>query len=145
MQVDDFDALVHEIRVAHPAWLELPPDAAPTPEVLAEVANLLPGRLPAEYLDFVTRYGGGDVAFAHVYSLDPASDLYLPAMNAVPWLSRADFIAFSDNGGGDHNGFVVKEATATSEVWLLDHESGDLGVTEHEDIYAFLAAVGMRQ
>jgi hypothetical protein len=72
-----FDQLVSEIRADHPHWLELPPDARPTSEGLADVSTRLPGRLPTEYLDFVSRYGGGDFAFTHVYSLDPASDMYI--------------------------------------------------------------------
>lgn len=145
MEVESFDRLVDEIRAAHPTWLELPPDAPPTSEVLAEVATRLPGRLPSEYLDFVSRYGGGDFAFTHVYSLDPASDMYLVAKNAVPWLGREDFIAFSDNGSGDYYGFIVKANEAASSVWLLDHETGEFQATGHGDIYEFLAAVGLRR
>ena len=140
-----FDDLVAEIRLEHPTWLELPSDAPPTSEGLAEVAANLPWRLPREYIDFVSHYGGGDFAFTQVYSLDPASDMNIVLKNGVPWLNRDDFIAFSDNGAGDYYGFVVKEGVAGSSVFLLDHESGELRATGHGDIFEFLAAEGLRQ
>jgi hypothetical protein len=142
---EEFGRLVDEARVAHPQWFALPADAAPSEDEIMAHFTELGARLPAEYLDFLREFGGGDFAFLAIYSMDRTSDLNIVAKNAAPWLNRADFVAVSDNGAGDYYGFEVRDGRGGSEVLLLDHETGEIRPTGHADFLDFVAALGLQQ
>lgn len=145
MDAIDFARLVDGVRESHPQWMTLEADKAPTPAEVYKAEEGLGAQLPAEYIEFIRSYGGGDFAFTVIYSLDPSSDLNIVEKNHAPWLSRRDFIAFSDNGAGDYFGFQVESRTAGSAVYLLDHESGAIEVTEFANVYEYLVSIGLRQ
>jgi hypothetical protein len=145
MTFDEFRLLVDAAREENPQWFALPPDASPTEAEIEAHQAELGLRLPAEFLDFLREFGGGDFAFLGVYSMDRNSDLDVVAQNAVPWLDRRDFVAVSDNGCGDHYGFRVDAAgRCDPEVVLLDHESGELRPTGAPDWFAFTATHALR-
>lgn len=141
---DEFVELVEEVHAIRPRWFEdVPADATATRQQLREAQARLGVELPDAYVAFVQRYGGGAFAFQEIYSLDPASPVNLLRQNSPPW-SRPDFVAISDNGAGDLYGFAVRDGRCDAEVLWLDHETGTLAPTGHDDLLEFLAA-GLRE
>ena len=143
MTADEFRQLVEQARSDHPQWFELPSDSPPDDQRVADTQSALGVELPEQYVEFIREFGGGDFVFLVVYSMDPGSEVEIVSKNSVSWLSRADFVAVSDNGAGDYYGFAVSNDRCEAPVLFLDHESGDLRPTGFEDWYAFAAEHGL--
>lgn len=120
--------LVERARVEHPTWFDLEPDQPPDAAQLHAVEEALGARLPADYLWFLTEYGGGDFAFAQVLSADPRSNLFITE-NQGSWLPDG-VIAFAENGAGDAYVFPVEGDQAHDRVLLWDHETGEVRPSE---------------
>lgn len=117
----EFAAIVERARADHPVWFDLEGDRPPTAGEVTEIEQQLGASLPADFVWFLTEYGGGDFALCAIYSGDKRSDLYLLA-NQGESCSGA-FVAFGDNGGGDLFGFTVSDGKCGDAVMFLDHES----------------------
>jgi hypothetical protein len=127
MTPDEFDQHVEQARSKHPQRFEVAPDAPPDETEIEAHQAELGVRFPADYLDFLRRYGGGTFVFLSTYSMDRTSKLNVVTKNAASWLDRKDFVAVADDGSGDYYGFTVDDAgRCLPEVVLLDHETHEL-------------------
>lgn len=118
-----FAELVKATRSVHPVWFDLPCDAKADAEAISRAQRRLGIQLPDDYVWFLGEYGGGDFAFARIYSADEGSDLYL--VDVQPDDGGAEMLAFSDNGCGDLYVFSVEDGVAADVVWFHDHETGE--------------------
>jgi hypothetical protein len=122
MTREDFSDLVRKLRQTRPVWFDLPSDAPPPEQEIAEIERGLGAKLPADFVWFLKEYGGGDFGLATIYSADRESEFHL--------LERQEeglpdnLVVFSDNGAGDLYGFPIDDGVARDEVLLLDHETG---------------------
>ena len=141
MDRDDFLAVVEETRHSHPNWFDLRPDEAADSARIAEIESRLGAHLPEHFRWFLQEFGGGDFAFAAIYSADPSSDLYLLANQPS---QTNEMVAFSDDGTGNLFVFPVKDGACQDRVLLLDHESGGVRPTAYGDFLRFIVSVGLR-
>lgn len=141
MTIDEFNALVAEARAAHPTWFDLPSDEPPDESTLSQLEDELGVSLPSDYRWFLQQYGGGDFAFASIYSGDNGSDLLITRNQ--PTADR-QFVAVSDDGTGNFFGFPVVDGTCEDQMMVLDHESGELRETGYGPFLEFVARVGLQ-
>ena len=141
MNHDDFLALVNRARRDHPIWFDLPSDEPPDEELLAAAETELGARLPDDFRWFLQEFGGGDFAFATIFSADPGSDLSL--LRNQPGDAKG-LIAFSDDGTGNLFVFPVEGDVCHDRVLVWDHESGDARPAGYARFLEFVARVGLQ-
>lgn len=141
MERTDFLSIYHSVHRLHPGWFDLPSDNRADPTLLADAEDALGAKLPSDFRWFLEEFGGGDFAFAAIYSVDPASDLNI-CENQPDESPGA--IAFSDDGTGNFYVFLVQWTSCEDRVLLLDHESGRLRETEYSGFLDFAARVALR-
>jgi len=113
MNRHDFLAQVDDARQRHPVWFELPSDQAPDDEVLAETERRLGSRLPDDFRWFLPKYGGGDFAFATLYSADSESGLDLVGNQSE---GTPGVVGFGDDGTGNVFVFPVDDGACRDRV-----------------------------
>jgi hypothetical protein len=138
-----FAKLVEATRSARPLWFDLPPDARADTMDLEKVTKRLGVRLPDDYAWFLGAYGGGDFAFASIYSADESSDLYV--VSRQPTSDKLQMLVFSDNGCGDDYVFPVREGVATDLVLFHDHETGEVVPDQSDGFLDFVARHALRR
>jgi len=139
---DAFQALVESARADHPLWFDLPTDETADPESLDFIEQDLGATLPDDYRWFLSTFGGGDFAFARLYSGDRNSDLFLLANQPKV---RRDFVAVSDDGTGNLIGFPVLGGMCQERVMFLDHETESLRPSEIIGFLEFVARSGLQE
>jgi hypothetical protein len=137
-----FAELVAATRAAHPIWFDLPSDAKADAEALRQAQRRLGIQLPDDYAWFLSEYGGGDFAFAAIYSADESSRVYL--VDVQPLDGGADTLAFSDNGCGDLYVFPVENGVAADIVWIHDHETGERARDDSDGFLDWVARHALR-
>ncbi len=142
---DKLAELVSQVRVEHPGWFRLRGEALASQEQINDCEVALGCALPSSYRRFVAEIGSGDFAFTLIYPPNPASDVWIGAMNQLPWVQRPDFVAFADNGSGDYYGWRIQDGAAVDAVVLLDHSTGDLRGCDLVDFVDFVRSEGLRQ
>lgn len=140
MNRDDFLTRVNDARRDHPIWFDLPSDEPPDEKLLADAESELGARLPDDFRWFLQEFGGGDFAFATIYSADPGSDLNL--LRNQP--GAKGLIAFSDDGTGDSFVFPVEDDACQDRVLVWDHESGDSRPTDYASFLEFVVRVALQ-
>ena len=137
MRKDDFADRVERERAAHPLWFDLEPDQRATDDQLHQVERELNARPPEDFAWFLRTFGGGDFAFATVYSADPRSALYLASNQPEP--RPPDFLAVSDDGTGNLFGFRAADGKYSDEIHIWDHETGEIQPTSIGGFLDFIA------
>lgn len=137
MNREDFATLVRRVHAEHPVWFDLPGDQPPTDEGLDRLQQEMGVKLPDDFTWFLKTFGGGNFAFASVYSADQSSDLYLIQNQSSR--GPAEFVAVSDDGTGNLLGFPVIDGKCVDEVEILDHESNELRPAQLGGFLDFLA------
>jgi hypothetical protein len=137
MTREEFDAAVAAAKTRNPIWFEAEREAAASLDAVAALETRLSVKLPAEYVDFLTRYGAGPFAFAVVLGLqaDTGWELIEHARNLA-----ADFVPASDAETGDYYGFIVKDGVCERCIAVWDHEEGRALGEQYPDFYEMLAA-----
>lgn len=141
MKRDDLVAQVSEARQSHPIWFDLPSDEPPDEVRLGEFESTLAARLPDDFRWFLKEFGGGDFAFATVFSADPRSDLNL-GLNQPPQIEG--LVAFSDDGAGNSFVFPVEDGACQDRVLLWDHETSEVRPTGYGNFLDFVSRVALR-
>ncbi len=137
-----FAETVARVEDRHPTWFDLQRDEPLDPNQRVELEDTLGLRLPDDYVWFLCEYGGGEFAFAMIFSADSASDLFI-LQNQEPSLAgRA--VAFSEDGTGNQFVFPVVNGIAEDRVLIFDHEIGDLRQSEGGGFLDFVHRVGLR-
>ena len=98
--------------------------------------------LPADYKDFVRRYGGGDFGYANVFSAIPTSQWYIVEHNRL--IEHDAFVAISDNECGDYYGFQTADGVCATEISFFDHDTNTVNVTEFPDLFEYLKVVALQ-
>jgi hypothetical protein len=138
--IEEFEELVARVRRDRPVWFGLESDALAGDAEVNEAEAALGVALPAEYREFVKRFGGGCFALANVFSVVSESDWSIVRRNLVSALvTGAGFVAVSDNGVGDYYGFRVRDGACEAQVSIFDHSAGEVAPTEFGDLFEFLA------
>lgn len=140
MNRDDFLIHVNHARRDRPVWFDLPADEPPDEALLADAETELGVRLPDDFRWFLQEFGGGDFAFATIYSADPQSDLNLLRNQPGP---GKGLIAFSDDGTGNCFVFPVEGDACQDRILVWDHESGDARPTDYANFLEFVAQVAL--
>ncbi|GFM66081.1 hypothetical protein PSCICJ_21990 [Pseudomonas cichorii] len=143
MNFTDFEKLVNEKEIANPVWFGLDPDSPANENSIALAQKELNAIFPDEYIQFIKRYGGGYFALGVVFSLDPSSDFNLVEINKRESHSRSSYILCSENGSGDFYGFKVINGKCLSEIYFLDHETGEWEKTKYENLLNFLSEIAL--
>ena len=121
MTRDEFRVVAEKMRAAHPMWFDLPSDAPPSQDEIDEIERQLNLTLPSDFVWFLKEYGGGDFAFATIYSADRGSRSHL--LRRQEDVQPSDFVAVTDNGAGDLFGFRADDGVLGDEVYFFDHET----------------------
>jgi antitoxin YobK len=112
---------------------------------LASVEALLGVVLPAQYKEFMTRYGGG--GFGNVELL-PVTGEWPDVHESVArtnseWFSDGSFVAVAPVGTGDYWGFPVVDGRCPDEVWFHFHDDPNDELVA-SDFLEFVARQGLR-
>src|SRR5688500_15721015 len=116
MTLLEFADVVETAKRKNPVWFDLDSDPLATNEEIATAEKLLQTRFPAQYLEFITRYGGGLFAFVNIASVSPSSEWN--AVHRNQKIKKLDFIAVSENGVGDYYGFRTEHGICLPEVFF---------------------------
>ncbi len=143
MELSEFNSYVINAKNKNPIWFELEHDDPPSLSEIESTQQTLGIEFCPKYIEFLYEYGGGYFAFAEVYSLDANSEFYIAKYNSRESIVEFGYVVLSDNGAGDLYIFSVSEGKASSEVYLLEHESGSCNLI-YEDILEFCKSVGLR-
>lgn len=138
----EFDDLFLELRPKRSKIFELiPPDRYATASDLEKLELDLGYQLSSDYREFLSKYGGGQFGLVEVGSADPASDLYLPKINAAaqPHL-RNGLVAISDDHCGGWYFVETRDQTMTHAVRLWNVDGGYDDRVSYETIFDFVAA-----
>ena len=109
-------------------------DRALLPRDREALERELGATLPGDFVWFLSEYGGGEFAFAEVFSADEGSDLYILHHQIDEIAGTA--VAFSEDGTGNLFCFPVDGGRGEDRVVIWDHESdeiqefGDAGVLD---------------
>lgn len=139
MKPNIFESLYADAVKKHPRHFSFgePPSSI---EVVEDAARKLNVRFPSAYRTFLITHGSGEIAFALVYSPDPASYWDIVKQNAKRNVSE-EFYAFSDDQCGNYFGFSRKGG---ENVYIYDHEKGGWGISEYADFYEYFADLSFR-
>ena len=137
----EFAELVRGAKAEHPVWFDPGPDTKPDAAQLEQVEQALAVRLPPDYTWFLKEYGGGDFAFAAIYSADPTSHLYI--VSQQDYLGGAPAVAFSDDGTGNMFAFPVAHGVARDESVIHDHETNQLRSSPYDGSPDFVHKVAI--
>jgi hypothetical protein len=137
MTKEEFDAAVAAAKSSNPIWFEAEREAPASADAILGLEARLSAKLPAEYVDFIARYGAGPFAFALVLGVQPGTgwELIEHARN-VP----AHFVPASDAETGDYYGFIVKNGVCEGCIAVWDHEDGSVLDGQYANFYEMLAA-----
>jgi len=146
MNVNEFEELLGSARREHPKWFLLESDPPAATGSIEEVQRRLGVRLPEEYRFFLENYGGGQFAFATVFSVHPGSAWNIEAQNAsIPRaMHREDFVAVADNGVGDYYGFKTQNGMCERAIWFADHEELAIKPTRFADFFEFIVEKALK-
>jgi hypothetical protein len=148
MEFEEFDELLERVRRTPAAT---PPDSdikafdfwVATDDDIRRTETQLGVRLPAQYKEFMRRYGGG--AFLGVELIPMASpdshEEDLVELNQVERLTN--FVAIAPVGTGDHWGFSVVNGACKDEVDFYTWETGDVSRAA-SNFLEFVARYGLR-
>ena len=142
MTIEEFEGLVATARAQHPLWFDLPGDEPADAEALRQVESDLQATLPDDYKWFLRTFGGGDFAFARIYSADPRSDLLVTSNQPGGGQS---LVAFADDGTGNLLGFPIRGGACVDEVWVYDHEEDAVRPSIVSTFLDYVADVGLRR
>lgn len=143
MNIIHFDKFVEEKKLANPVWFGLDPATFASEDDITSAQKELNVILPIEYIQFVTRHGGGYFAFGIVYAPDCNNDFSLLNINKRELTLRGNYILFSENGSGDYYGFKITEGHCSSEVYFFDHENDEWKPTKYENLFSFLSKIAL--
>lgn len=143
MDFSEFQALVERTKSANPSWFTSATIDVCTYAEIAEAEKRLAVKFPVEYSQFLSTYGGGNFAFANVFSARPDSRWDVVRRNRE--IGRGDFLAVSDDQAGGYYGFSVSEGAAHREVIYLDAETGEVfNEPKFPSLFDYLALIGMK-
>lgn len=144
MNFNDFEKLVDGLRKQRPMWFAGDSEGPASEEQLAQAEELLGATLPAEYKQFVQRYGGGYFAMTNVFSVRPESEWFIVAKQKDFKLSDS-FIAVTDDETGGVYGFVVDDGKCSQEVFYFHPDDGSPPTEQQPSFLVYLARVGLQQ
>jgi hypothetical protein len=138
MNFDEFKKIVEQKKSSNPVWFAMAADELPSDSDFSDASNKLGAKLPIDYIDFISEYGGGYFALSNVFSLDVESDWNICLQNHNYDVVRKGHVLISDNGSGDFYGFKIEKDLCLPEIRFYDHESQTWGDTEFSNIYEYL-------
>lgn len=95
---------------------------------------------PSAFRTFLMTHGSGEIAFAVIYSPDPASYWNIVERNETI-LNRKQFYAFSDDQCGNYYGFAC---IGGERVYFFDHEIQEWIQSEYVDFYEYFSDISFR-
>ncbi|WP_431967288.1 SMI1/KNR4 family protein [Actinacidiphila sp. bgisy160] len=111
---------------------------------LSDAEVILGTSLPAEYKEFMQRYGGGMFLFLDLLPIaaheGPDDDLLKVYEREFKY---ANFVPVAPVGTGDWWGFLSAEGRCSPEVYFRDHEDGRFHL-EADSFLEFMARKGLR-
>jgi hypothetical protein len=144
MTFDEFEATLAREKPRHTSWFsehdETFPPAGDDEIRAAEAA--LGARFPAQYIRFLTTYGGGDFCFARILSVNTADDDDIVAFNRTHALPDG-FIAFNEDGTGGYYGFTAEDGACSDEIFYLDPDEAGSPAKSYDTLGDFLCAVAL--
>lgn len=144
MNLVEFIEIVDKKKHSNPFWFDDKPDSQAKEDQILEAENQLGVKLPEKYKNFVRIFGGGYFAFTNVFSVDNNGEWFIVEKNheARSYLPN-DFIAISDDESGGMYGYIVHEGVCGEEVYYWDHESNSVSAKMYDDLFDYIAAVGL--
>jgi len=139
MTLEEFRQLDCEFRQKRPKpFLLTPPDPKAEESTLFTIENEFGFSLPICYRQFLKEFGGGNFGFINVFSAEPQSEWYLPAMqkNAREYIPD-NFLAFSDDYSGGYYGFKISTDQAMEPVFYWNTDGG-LVSTDYANVFNFI-------
>ena len=139
MNFDEFKQLTESKKKINPIWFALEADKLPTAADIHAVESKLGVKMPMDYINFVTEYGGGYFAFSNVFSLCKNSEWNILEQNASYNSIPHSHVLISANGSGDFYGYKIESGQCLSAICFFDHESQTWSETDFANIYEYLA------
>lgn len=138
MDFQEFKKFVTKAKLENPVWFGMEPDQAPSEIDIKEAEKKLGKELPQDYKDFLCEYGGGYFVFSNVYSLEERSAWNLIDINNEYSNIREEYILISENGVGDHYGFISLNGVCAPQIYFFDHETEQWNSTQYSNIFEYL-------
>lgn len=143
MNFEEFASVFEAVKATKPLWLEGEMEAVATDEQVSDVEAKLDLKLPTQYLEFVQNIGSGYFGFTNVFSLNPESDWYLPAM-MMQFDLPDDFLPITDDETGGYYGFEVEGNVCGEEVYYYHLDDSDEPIFKYENFFDYLVSVGLK-
>lgn len=143
MDSKEFKLIVAKVKAEHPVWFGLESDSRANDAVVKAAESQLRCKLPRDYVEFVSEYGGGYFAFSNIYSLEDGSDWNLVEINNKYEHLRDGHILISENGVGDFYGFK-SDIDSSSRLYFYDHEEDVWLDSEFGNLYDYLCKYALK-
>lgn len=140
MNLSEFDARISRAAEENPVWFALERDPPATELQVARAQEAAGIEFPEEYKQFLARFGGGLFAFSNIFSVSPESEWFVVERNRAAGFLGGDFLAVSENGVGDHYGFV---RGGGGRVYFFDHETRERIETNFANLFEYLDHVAL--
>jgi len=141
MNEGTFEKELRKAQQLEPFLFEMESDPPASEELIQSVEKNLNVQFPLEFREFLKKYGSGEFAYTHLYSLSNDIENNIIEENKI--LNDKRVVAISDNGAGDYYCYLVKENYCESSIVILDHETGDFDEYYYKNIFEFLYLVGL--
>lgn len=136
MTFDEFERIINTAKRANPVWFGLDSEEKPEKEDILNAEKMYSVKLPEQYKRFLLEYGGGCFAFINIYN--PGDN------NPIEFVKKYNFLAISDNGGGDLYGFKIFNGRCNNGISVYLHDDKKIEDTEYSDVLEFIAAKALR-
>jgi uncharacterized protein YdcH (DUF465 family) len=138
MTLEEFRAVVEQLRAENPILFELESDPPATDAEIQRAEEQLKSSLPEQYRSFVKEFGAGFFAFGNVLSVKSGSEWDIVNFNQRNELIGGGFVAVSDPHTGNLYGFKCEAGVCRPEVWGYDIDDRAWARTEFNDLFEFL-------
>ena len=144
MNIEEFEALVQELKINNPKIFGLESDAKPTIEEIKLIEEYYEISLPTSYKEFLKKYGGGYFAYLVVYSMDDQSFFYLRNNVMKELIKINKFFPVIDFETGDLAGFKIINDVCEDMIMLYNHEDNVINDL-HMNFFDAIAKYGLKK
>lgn len=138
----EFKKKIDEIKLYNSFLINNNQDKIPNKKEIKKIEKELNVELPNLYKNFILTYGGGDIGYTNVFSLDRDSDFYI-VTNNIYYVKNRNFIAVSSDETGGFYGYYIENSICSELIYYYDSDDETILKTNFINIYDYVYKIGL--